>query len=251
MKYALITGASSGIGASIARKFAEAGINLILCARRMDRLEELKKEIEKSSSVIIILVELDVTQRDKVQTVLKTILSTIPQLDYLVNNAGLSKGLVGIDQGKLEDWDVMIDTNVKGLLYVTKASIPYLLLSSYAQIVNIGSIAGHEVYLNGNVYCATKAAVDALTKAMRVDLLSKKIKVSTVDPGLVETEFSTVRFDGDSERAKKLYTGVDPLTPDDVADTVLWIVQRPKHVQVAQVVLLASAQSSALNVIRE
>lgn len=242
----LITGASSGIGRACAEAFAAQGTRLILAARRSDRLEELAGGLD----VPTLPVELDVRDRAAVEHVVGTLPPEWADVDVLVNNAGLAAGLDPLQDGDPDDWDRMVDTNVKGLLYVTRAVLPGMIARGRGHVVNIGSIAGHETYPNGAVYCATKAAVDRITTGLRLDVLGTGIKVSTIDPGLVETEFSTVRFHGDEERASRVYAGVTPLTGADIADAVVWVASRPAHVQVAEVIVFASAQASATSVHR-
>jgi 3-hydroxy acid dehydrogenase/malonic semialdehyde reductase len=246
----LITGASSGIGRSCARVFAREGARPILAARRIDRLRELAGEIHEAHGVESLCVALDVRNRDDVQAALSGLPPEWSSIEILLNNAGLSRGLSSLQDGEIEDWEEMIDTNVKGLLYVTRAVLPGMVARGSGHVVNIGSIAGREVYAKGNVYCATKYAVRALTQGMRVDLHGTPVRVSTVDPGLVQTEFSEVRFHGDRERARKVYEGAVPLTPDDIAEAVLFCATRPPHVTVAELVILASDQSSATQVFR-
>lgn len=240
----IITGASSGIGSSCARKFAEAGSRLILVARRIERITALQKELKQRYQTNAHAIELDVRKRDDVTKKLSALPHEWQSVDVLVNNAGLSRGLDKLHEGLIDDWEEMIDTNVKGLLYVTRAIVPGMVARGKGTIINIGSIAGHEVYPKGNVYCASKHAVDALTKGLRLDLVDTPLRVCTVDPGLVETEFSNVRFHGDSQRAKQTYQNMTPLTPDDVADAVLFCATRPSHVQLAQIVLMPTAQAS-------
>lgn len=246
-KIALITGASSGIGAACARKFAERGVRLILAARRIERLAKLAAEL----SVEIHLIQLDVRDRKAVEKAIGSLPPDWEAIDILVNNAGLSRGLEKLHEGNINGWEEMIDTNVKGLLYVSRAVIPGMVTRGRGHIINIGSIAGHEVYPGGNVYCATKHAVIALSKGMRIDLVDTPIRVSTIAPGLVETEFSQVRFYGDKERAKSFYRGYTPLTGDDIAEAVVWIADRPEHVQVAEMIILPTAQASAMVVHKE
>jgi serine 3-dehydrogenase len=240
----LITGASSGIGRSCARRFAEAGANLILVARRIERLRTLAAELKQHFNTNCLIHELDVRDRHAVTKVFNRLTSEWQSIDILINNAGLSRGLDKLYDGNFEDWEEMIDTNVKGLLYVSRVIIPGMVARKSGTIINIGSIAGHEVYPNGNVYCATKHAVDALTKGMRMDLVDTPVRVCTVDPGLVETEFSEVRFHGDKDRAKKVYQDMAPLTPDDIADAVFFAATRPPHVQIAEIILMPTAQAS-------
>ncbi|SKB53844.1 NADP-dependent 3-hydroxy acid dehydrogenase YdfG [Sphingobacterium nematocida] len=246
MRTVLITGASSGIGASCAQVLAKEGnYRLILCARRADRLETLRNEIQAQyPNIDIHTFTLDVRDNEKVKEAIASLPLEWQNVDILINNAGLSQGLDPLQDGDTDDWDRMIDTNVKGLLYVSKAVIPLLKKSTHAHIVNIGSIAGKEVYPNGNVYCATKHAVDALNKAMRIDLLSFGIKVTAINPGMVETEFSEVRFKGDKEKAKNVYTGVVPLSGTDIADTISFVLSRPAHVNINDLLIMPTAQAT-------
>jgi 3-hydroxy acid dehydrogenase/malonic semialdehyde reductase len=240
-KIVCITGASSGIGRACAEAFAAQGCRLILSARRFERLEELKEELDTES----IIIELDVRDQKKVENTIRSLDDSWSDIDILINNAGLARGLSKIHEGLLSDWEEMIDTNVKGLLYVSREIIPGMVKRNRGHIVNIGSIAGHEVYPNGNVYCASKHAVDALTRGIRMDLVDTPIRVSTVDPGLVETEFSIVRFHGDGDRADQVYKGLDPLTGTDIADAVLYCASRPEHVQIAEMIIFPTAQKSS------
>jgi len=244
----LITGASSGIGRSCAVKFAESGARLILTARRKDRLDALTHELKNTE---VLTLQLDVSDHQAVGRVLGNLPREWDTVEILVNNAGLSRGLDKLHEGKLEDWEEMIDTNVKGLLYVSRAIISGMVTRGKGTIINIGSIAGHEVYPRGNVYSATKHAVDALTKGMRMDLMDTPLRVCTVDPGLVETEFSMVRFRGDEEKAKVVYQNLQPLTPDDVAEAVVFCATRPPHVQIAEMIVLPTAQASTTMVHRK
>jgi len=246
-KIVLITGASSGIGEAIARNFSQKEAKLILIARRKERLEKLAKELETDTY----LIGLDIRNSNDVEKAINELPAPWQDIDILVNNAGLSRGLEKLHEGNPDGWDEMIDTNIKGLLYVSRAVIPLMVKRNKGHIINIGSIAGHEVYPNGNVYCATKHAVNALTKGMRLDLVDTPIKVSTVDPGLVETEFSRVRFYGDNERAKKVYEGYQPLKGADIAEAVVWIASRPEHVQIAEIIIFPAAQASSMVVHKE
>jgi serine 3-dehydrogenase len=250
-KTVLITGASSGIGASCAKIFAKAGSKLLLCARRIDRLENLIKELRKEYNSSIYFFQLDVTKRQDVEEKLNSLPEEWKEIEVLVNNAGLSRGLDKLYEGKVEEWEEMIDTNVKGLLYVTRVVLPWMVKRNSGHIINIGSVAGHEVYPAGNVYCATKYAVNAINKGLKMDLLGTNIRVSSVDPGLVETEFSIVRFRGDKERAKVVYQGLTPLTPDDVADAVFYCASRPPHINISEIIMLSTDQSSATMVHRK
>src|ERR1700756_777307 len=222
-KIALITGATAGIGEACAHVFARERYDLILTGRREDRLEKLAKQLNSEYNVEVITSSFDVRNHEDVIRNLEELPPEWKNVNVLVNNAGLSQGLDPIQNGNYEDWETMIDTNIKGLLYVTKVVSNWMIHNGYGHIINLGSIAGKEVYANGNVYCASKHAVDALNKAMRIDLLPYGIKVSAVNPGMVETEFSVVRFHGDEERAKKVYLGLQPLKPEDVAETIYWM----------------------------
>lgn len=247
----LITGASAGIGAACARAFAARGARLLLAARRTDRLETLAEELRQTHGTESHPLALDVRDSVEVTALLGGLPPEWSVIDVLVNNAGLGRGLEPLQEGRTEDWDEMIDTNLKGLLYTTRAVIPGMTERGRGHVVNIGSVAGHEVYPGGAVYCATKHAVDAITRGLRMDLLGTGVRVSTVDPGMVETEFSTVRFGGDRERADRVYAGMTPLTPDDVAEAVVWCATRPPHVNVDQIILKPTDQASATRVHRE
>lgn len=241
----LITGASSGIGAACARAFAAEGARLILAARRRDRLESVAARLQADSSIDLHLLELDVRDRAQVETTLQSLPPAWSQIDILINNAGLSRGLEKLYEGDPQDWEEMIDTNLKGLLYVTRTVLPGMVERGKGHIINLGSTAGHQTYPNGNVYCATKAAVRALSEGLKMDLLGTPVRVTSVDPGLVETEFSDVRFRGDSDRAKQVYQGMTPLTPDDIADIVLFCASRPPHVNINELVVMPTDQSSS------
>ncbi len=243
MKIALITGATSGIGKATAKAFAEKEYKLILCGRRADRLLELKNELSQLTEVETLT--FDVRDKNAVLESIASLPEDFKNIDILINNAGNAHGLDPIQTGDLQDWDDMIDINVKGLLYVSKAVIPGMTERKSGHIINIGSIAGKEIYPNGNVYCATKHAVDALTTAMRMDLNAFGIKVGAVHPGMVETEFSEVRFKGDSERAANVYKGFEPLKAEDIADVILFVVSRPYHINIADLMILPTAQASA------
>ena len=245
----VITGASSGIGRACAQILAGPGTQFILTARREERLQDLAIELQKTGASVWIYT-LDVRSREACQKWALEIPESFRNIRVLINNAGLAAGLSCIQDGDVSDWDQMIDTNVKGLLYTTEAILPYLKQCYGAQIINMGSIAGREVYANGNVYCATKHAVDALTRSMRIDLLPLGIRVSSVSPGMVETEFSLVRFKGDAERASLVYQGINPLKPEDVANAVAYIVNAPQHVTVADIVMFPAAQASSRDVLR-
>ncbi len=250
-KIVFITGASSGIGAACAQQFAKAGAKLLLCARRVERLQSLQENLQQQYGAKIHLFQLDVTKRNEVVEKLSQLPPEWQAIDVLVNNAGLSRGLEKFHQANIDDWEEMIDTNVKGLLYVSRAIVPCMVARGQGQVINIGSVAGHEVYPAGNVYCATKHAVDALTKGLRMDLLGSNIRVSTVDPGLVETEFSVVRFKGDKNRADSVYQNMHPLSPLDVADAVVYCASAPPHVTIAMVQIIPTDQASATLVHRK
>ena len=243
-KIVFITGASSGIGRSCAEAFAALGARLLLAARRRERLAELAAGLAEKHGVRVHAFELDVRDQPAVERAVAGLPAEWSAIEVLVNNAGLSRGLDKLHQGLLQDWEEMIDTNVKGLLYVTRAVLPGMIERGRGHIINIGSVAGHEVYPAGNVYCASKFAVRALSKGLRLDLNGTPIRVSEVAPGMVETEFSLVRFHGDAERAGKVYQGLTPLGPDDVADAVVWCATRPLHVNVSEVVIWPTAQAS-------
>jgi 3-hydroxy acid dehydrogenase/malonic semialdehyde reductase len=244
-KIALITGATSGIGAACAAMFAEQGYNLILVGRRANLLEENADKLKVQFGVEIQYLVTDVRDKAALTQTLEAISEEWKKVNVLVNNAGLSKGLEPIDQGDTDDWDAMIDTNVKGLLYVTRIVSNWMIPQKSGHIINIGSIAGKEVYPNGNVYCASKHAVDALNKGMRIDLLPHHIKVTAINPGMVETEFSLVRFKGDEERAKNVYKGFEPLHARDIADAIWFAVSRPAHVNINDMLIMPTAQASA------
>ncbi len=241
-----ITGASSGIGRAAAIAFAKEGCDLLLCARRLKRLEELKSEIHsKNPDIDIHIFELDVRDQKAVHLALTILPEEWRMIDILLNNAGLSRGLDKLQDGLLQDWEEMIDTNVKGLLSITREIVPGMIIRGKGHIINIGSIAGHEVYPKGNVYCASKFAVDAITKGLRMDLVDTPLRVTTIDPGLVETEFSKVRFHGDEEKAAQVYKTIKALSPEDIADAIVWSASRPDHVQIAEIIIFPTAQASA------
>jgi len=242
-RIALITGATSGIGEATARLLAEHSFKLILCGRRQDRLDQLQHELSPKTEIITL--SFDVRDRAEASRQLQSLDEQWRQVDVLINNAGNAHGLAPIQSGNLDDWDAMIDINVKGLLYVSHEIIPNMVSRNSGHIINLGSIAGKETYPNGNVYCGSKYAVDAITKGMRLDLNPHSIKVTAIHPGLVETEFSLVRFKGDEERAKSVYKGYQPLKPEDIADLILFAVTRPAHVVVADMVVFPVAQASA------
>ncbi|MEG9327605.1 SDR family NAD(P)-dependent oxidoreductase [Salinimicrobium catena] len=242
-KTALITGATSGIGRATAKALAAEGFDLIICGRRKDALEELAEEL--GSQVNVHTLRFDVRHKEEVNKAIQELPQEFNHIDILVNNAGNAHGLDPIHTGDLEDWDAMIDINIKGLLYVSNAVLPQMAERKSGHIINIGSIAGKEVYPNGNVYSASKHAVDAINKGMRIDLNGLGIRVGAINPGLVETGFSDVRFKGDSERAKSVYEGYQPLTPEDIADIIVFMVTRPIHVNIADLLVLPTAQASS------
>jgi len=246
-----ITGATSGIGKSTAEIFAKNGYDLIITGRREERLAELKKEFETTYKIKVTSLCFDVRESAAVESAIQGLLPENKNIDILVNNAGLAAGLSSLQEGSLSHWERMIDTNIKGLLYVSKIISNIMIKNGKGHIINIGSVAGKEVYANGNVYCATKHAVDALNKGMRIDLLPHNIKVTAVNPGMVETEFSVVRFDGDEDRAKKVYLGMEPLKPEDIAETIFWVANRPAHVNINDILIMPTVQASATNVIRK
>ncbi|MDD5569778.1 MAG: SDR family oxidoreductase [Bacteroidales bacterium] len=244
-KIVLITGATSGFGKSSAFKFAENKYDLIITGRRKELLTKVAGDIKENFNVKVLTLNFDVRNLKEVENAIKSLPAEWQKIDVLVNNAGLSAGLSPFDECDIDDWERMIDTNVKGLLYVTKCVAPLMIKNSSGHIINISSIAGKETYLNGNVYCASKSAVDTLSKAMRVDLLKHNIKVTNISPGAAETEFSIVRFHGDKEKAGNVYKGYTPLTPDDVADTVFYAASRPANVNIAEITITPLAQGSA------
>ena len=243
-KTALITGASSGIGMATAKVFARNGINLILCGRRQERLDTLKNELNSLCNIHILNFDVRDNKKD-VFLKIKSLPKVFSTIDILINNAGNAHGLDNIQDGNLEDWDAMIDINVKGLLYVSKAVLPTMLLSQSGHIINIGSTAGKEVYPKGNVYCASKYAVDAINQGMRIDLNGKGIKVGAINPGMVATEFSEVRFKGDTQKATKIYQGFTPLQAKDIAEIIWFTVTRPAHVNIADLTVMALDQASS------
>ena len=242
-KTAFITGATSGIGKATAEIFAKNNIRLILCGRRAERLKELQNELSKLTEVTTL--QFDVSKRTEVEAAMNALPENFKQIDILINNAGNAHGLSTIQDGNVGDWDAMLDINVKGLLYVSKAIIPQMIENNNGFIVNIGSTAGKEVYKNGNVYCASKFAVNALNKSMRLDLNEHNIRVSAIHPGLVQTEFSEVRFKGDIERAETVYKGYKALQAEDVADIIHFVITRPYHVNIEDLVVFPTAQASA------
>lgn len=241
-KTVLITGATSGIGYATAELLAKKDFNLVLCGRRQERLNQLEERL--SGNTKIVTLNFDVRDRDAVLKAINSLPQEFSQIDILINNAGNAHGLDPIDKGSLDDWDAMLDINVKGLLYVSKAVLPQMVERRSGHIINIGSIAGKEVYPKGNVYCASKYAVDAINKSMLIDLNQYGIRVGAVNPGAVDTEFSNVRFKGDDERAVNVYQGFQPLKPEDVAEIIHFVITRPYHVNIADLVVMPTAQAS-------
>jgi 3-hydroxy acid dehydrogenase / malonic semialdehyde reductase len=242
----LITGASSGIGAACATAFAHEGCRLLLAARRKDRLEAHTPALLAAGAAAVHSFSLDVRNAGSVAHAIGSLPAEWVAIDILVNNAGLSRGLDTVAEGKLEDWDEMIDTNVKGLLYVTRAVVPGMLARGRGHVINLGSTAGHMTYPKGAVYCATKAAEHSITEGLREDVLGTPLRVTTVDPGMVKTEFSNVRFHGDDARAAKVYEGLTPLAPSDVAEAIVWAASRPAHVNIAEILLTPVDQANSL-----
>ena len=249
-KIALITGATSGIGKATAIKLAEAGYSTIITGRRKERLDELAKELT-DKGIQVLTLQFDVRNQTEVHNAIAGLPSEWQNIDVLVNNAGLAVGTSPIQDGIVDDWERMIDTNVKGLLYVTHEVAPLMIKNGKGHIVNLASVAGKEVYPGGNVYCATKHAVDALSKAMRIDMLQHNIKVTNIAPGMVETEFSIVRYKGDTQAADNVYKGITPLTGENIADTIVFAVTRPAHVCLNDIQIMPTAQASSRDVDRK
>ena len=245
-KIAFITGATSGIGEASAFALAEQGANLILTARRTSILEKLEEEIKIKFGVKVFVIKLDVKNKQEVEWAVNSLPDDWKNIDILLNNAGLAKGLSKIYEDDIENWEEMIDTNLKGLLYVTRIIIPGMVERESGHVINIGSTAGHEAYPKGHVYCATKHAVNAITKSLRIDVVDKNIRVSTVDPGAVETNFSNVRFFGDKDKAKSMYNGITPLVAEDVAEAVVFCATRPPHANIAEIIMMPTQQASAM-----
>jgi len=250
-KIVFITGASSGIGKATAYAFAKNGANVIITARRKNLIDDIAEDIKSKYGVKVLSLQLDVRDKNQVLQVVNSLPNDWKNIDILINNAGLARGLNKFYEDDPNGWDEMIDTNVKGLLFVTHAILPGMIERKFGHIINIGSIAGHEAYPKGAVYCATKHAVDAITRSIRMDTIDKNILVSTIDAGLVETNFSNIRFNGDTEKAKQVYRGLKPLTGEDVADAIIYCASRPAHVNIAEITLLAARQASATIVYRE
>ena len=249
-KIVLITGATSGIGLGCARKFAENGDRLILTGRNAEKLEAIKRELEEKGSQVLTLV-FDVRDRAAATEAIESLPEQWRDIDVLVNNAGLALGLEPEYEGDYEDWETMIDTNIKGLLIMTRLVVPRMVARNSGHVINVGSVAGDAAYAGGNVYCATKAAVKALTDGLRIDVANTAVRVTNLKPGLVETNFSNVRFHGDHERADKVYQGIKPLTGDDIADVAVFAANAPEHVQVAEVLVLATHQASGSVIVRK
>ena len=249
-KTIMITGATSGFGKAIAVRFAENGFNIIITGRRKELLNKLEKELQTVGNIKTLSLNFDVRKKDEVESVIGNLPEEWKKIDILVNNAGLAVGLSHIQDGDTDDWDRMIDTNVKGLLYVTRAVAPLMVTRNKGHIFNIGSIAGKETYENGNVYCASKSAVEALSKSMRIDMLKNNIKVTLIEPGMAETEFSLVRFKGDEQKAKTVYKGIDALTGDDIADIIYYCATLPDRVCINEIVITPTQQASVNHSVR-
>lgn len=245
-KIVLITGATSGFGKASAHKFASNGYNLIINGRREDRLVEIKGQLEKEHKVAVHILPFDVRNRETVFDTLKSLPANWQSIDVLINNAGLALGRDYFEEADIDDWETMIDTNVKGLLYVSRAVIPYMINHGKGHIINLGSIAGEEVYEKGNVYCGSKFAVGAISQSMRIDLLRHGIKVTNIEPGAAETEFGVVRFKGDAATAKQVYQGINPLTAEDVAEIIFYTTTLPPHVCINELVVTCTQQASAV-----
>jgi 3-hydroxy acid dehydrogenase/malonic semialdehyde reductase len=250
-KVVFITGASAGIGAAAALAFAAEGAKLLLAARRAGRLSEIASRAKAAGAPAVHSIDLDVRDHRAVQNAIDSLPPEWAEIDILVNNAGLSRGLDKVYMGKVEDWDEMIDTNIKGLLYVTRAVVPGMVVRGRGHVINLGSTAGELAYPNGAVYCGTKAAERLINDGLRQDVLGSPIRVTSVDPGMVETDFSLVRFRGDTERAAKVYKGVKPLTPEDVAEVIVWVAARPAHVNIARVLMTPVQQANSILFHRE
>ena len=249
-KIVCITGASAGIGLACAREFAKQGSRLLLSARRVDRVRDLARELTKTSGTFSHVFPLDVMKAKDVEKAFASLPPEWRAIDILVNNAGLSRGLDRLQEGKLQDWEEMIDTNIKGLLYVTRQVLPGMVARGSGHVLNLGSIAGHQVYPRGNVYCATKSAVNTLSHAMRMDLLGTGVRVCSIEPGLVQTEFSEVRFRGDREKAAAVYRNMRPLKPEDVAEVAVFAALRPQHVDISEIIIMPTDQASVHHVHR-
>lgn len=251
MKTAIITGATSGIGRATAIRMARNGFRLILTGRRKERLDALKAELERDFQAEVLLLNVDMRDQPAVSSVLEDLPASWQEIDVLVNNAGLAAGLEPINEGSLSDWEAMIDTNVKGVLYITKIISNWMIIRKSGHIINIGSIAGTQAYANGAVYCASKHAMHALSQGMRIDLLPYNIKVSEIRPGMVDTEFSTVRFHGNTRRADQVYQGVEPLTGDDIASIIEWLTALPPHMNINDIEVMPTQQANAYYTFRK
>ncbi|MGQ9621792.1 MAG: SDR family oxidoreductase [Bacteroidales bacterium] len=250
-KIIMITGATAGFGRATAKKFAENGYDVIITGRRTERLEEVEAELKECKGVKVHSLNFDVRKRYEVEDIINEMPEEWKKIDILVNNAGLAVGMNPIDKGNVDDWDRMVDTNIKGILYVTRAVVPFMVARKSGHIFNISSIAGKEVYENGNVYCASKHAVDALSKSMRIDLLKHNIKVTNIAPGMAETEFALVRFKGDKARAKEVYRGVEPLNARDIAEVIFWCATLPFHVCINDIIITPTQQANIHHVNRK
>jgi 3-hydroxy acid dehydrogenase/malonic semialdehyde reductase len=248
-KIVLVTGASSGIGKETAIAFAREGCRLLVCARRLDHLQAIQQDLQAAGAASVHLFALDVQNREAVESAISSLPAEWSEIDILVNNAGLSRGLTKLYEDDYNNWEEMIDTNVKGLLYVTRAIVPGMVARNRGHVINLGSVAGHMTYANGAVYCATKAAEKVISEGLKIDLMGTAVRVTSVDPGMVETSFSAVRFRGDEERAAKVYQNITPLQPEDVAETIVWTASRPAHVNIHTVVMttIDQANSTVLN----
>jgi 3-hydroxy acid dehydrogenase / malonic semialdehyde reductase len=240
-----VTGASSGIGRATAIAFAREGCRLLLCARNLDRLQDLQQTLTSAGAQSVHVFRLDVQNRQAVDSALAALPAEWSSIDILVNNAGLSRGFIKLQEDDPQNWEEMIDTNVKGLLYVTRAVVPGMVARNRGHVINLGSTAGHQTYANGAVYCATKAAEKAISEGLKIDLIGTPVRVTSVDPGMVETNFSSVRFRGDEERAAKVYQNITPLQPEDVAETIVWTATRPAHVNIHTVVMTTIDQANS------
>jgi 3-hydroxy acid dehydrogenase / malonic semialdehyde reductase len=245
-KTVLVTGASSGIGAATALEFARLGARLLVCARRVERLREMEPSLLEAGAAEVFSFQLDVRDRDEVEGTLNTLPDAWGEIDVLVNNAGLSRGLTKLWQDDVENWEEMIDTNVKGLLYVTRVVVPKMVARGSGHVINLGSVAGHMTYANGAVYCATKAAEKSISQGLKLDLMGTAVRVTSVDAGMVESEFSVVRFRGDDERAAKVYQNITPLQPEDVADAIVWAATRPPHVNIHDILMTTIDQGDSV-----
>lgn len=249
-KIVMVTGATSGIGEACAKKFAQGGYDVIITGRRKEKLDTLKKELENMGAEVLAM-QFDVREREAAKKAIEFLKGKWATIDVLINNAGLALGLDKEYEGDFEDWDIMIDTNIKGLLNMTRFVVPAMVKRNEGHVINIGSVAGDTAYANGNVYCATKAAVKTITDGLRIDVAESNVRVTNVKPGLVQTNFSNVRFHGDDARADNVYKGVKPLTGDDIADVAFYAASAPAHVQIAEVLVLATHQASGSVIVRK